>query len=140
MAFHPACAYGAMLEDAVDKVEGAIDNLDASQCIQECKDGTPDVPGSGMKACRDECDLTGQQCDDEVDACEEQAKAECNSLPDEQVAESLDAEYELCDQGCDDLEEMCEETCGNVGVQCISDCVEEMEANLKDIDLDGDGN
>jgi len=126
LALLPACAYGQMLEDAVDEVEGAIDNLDASQCIQECNDGTPDIPGSGMKACRDDCDLTGQQCEDE-------AKAECDLLPEEQVAECLGAEYELCD----DLEEMCEETCGDVGVQCISDCVEEMEAELKDIDLDG---
>ena len=124
-----------MLEDAVEEVEGAIDNLDASQCIQECNDGTPDIPGSGMKACRDSCDVTGQQCEDEVDACEEQAEAECNLLPEEQVAECL--EHKPCDLGCADLEEMCEEACGNVGIQCIADCVEEMETELKGIDLGG---
>ena len=136
-SFLAACAYGEMLDNAVDEVEGAIDNLDASQCIQECNDGLPGVPGSGMKACRNQCDANGDQCDAEVDACMDEADIECGYLPEEQVSDCLDAEYELCDQGCEDTEEMCEETCGDVGVQCISDCLEEMEAELKDIDLDG---
>jgi hypothetical protein len=129
MAFLPACAYGAMLDDAVNEVEGAIDNLNASQCIEEC--------GSGMSVCLDQCDVAGDQCEAEVDACMAKAETECSFLPEYQVSDCLNAEYDLCDNGCDDLEEMCEETCGDVGVQCISDCVEEMEAELKNIDLDG---
>jgi hypothetical protein len=124
-----------MIDDAVEEVEGAIDNIDASQCIEECNEGLPDVPGSGMKACRNQCDTDADQCDLEVETCEDAAKAECQLLPDDQVNECIDAEYDLCDQGCEDTEEMCEETCGDVGVQCISDCVKEMETELKGIEL-----
>ena len=95
----------------------------------------PNAEVVGNKTCLDSCDVIGKACDVEVKTCVEDAKEICSLETEEDYWPCMDYARDGCDQGCDDIEEECEEECKDVAWECTATCIEEMEADLKEIDL-----
>ena len=130
MVMATACAWGSMIDD----IKETIDNLDTGQCIRECNDGHDHI--TGAKGCLDVCDIEADGCDLAYETSVDAAKLVCDENPDEYDAcvEEAEDKYEA-KFFCSDKEETCEEDCKDVGAECVAVCVEELEADLKNIDL-----
>ncbi|KKM93275.1 hypothetical protein LCGC14_1210120 [marine sediment metagenome] len=156
LAFLPGCSAIERLQDAAEALDAAekqLDSMDISGCMDVCSEEAEICLDEANGPCVDDCELDENECDLEEEACVDTQKTACAYLSDMAYSDCMDTVRDNCSQDCDDISGDCVQECSEraqtclvggemtVGpvivpfADCMSNCIQELEDILQDIDL-----
>lgn len=149
----PACAIGKLTDaaEALDEAEKQIDKLDISGCMDTCSDLADVCLDDANGPCVDTCEEEEDGCVLIEDSCFNQQKVSCAYLEGPAYTSCVSEARDYCDRDCDGVSGDCIQECGEQAQDCLvggdaltgevpfsdcmSNCIDDMENTLKDIDL-----
>lgn len=151
----PACAIGKLQDaaEALDQAEKELDELDISGCMDVCSDLADTCLDEANGTCIDTCEEEEDGCKLTEDNCFDTQQTSCSSLTGPAYTTCIEKARDYCYLDCGGAEGDCIQVCGEqaqdclVGgsdeatdapvpfADCMSNCIDEMENTLKDIDL-----
>jgi hypothetical protein len=151
----PACAIGKLQDaaEALEEAEEKIHNLAVAECMSKCSEEARDCFDQANGVCVDDCEVSHESCMAKQDSCIMEANEACSVYDNSHDYFSCMIQYQrACDGDCDQKMSDCSQGCGDMlsdcffkedsalegdvaYSQCVSNCVDEMERTLKEIDL-----